>query len=270
MIPSLFVAHGSPMIAIEDTEYARYLENLGRELPRPRAIVVFSAHWLARVQTVSDVDAYLTIHDFGGFPEELFHAEYPAKGDRELSARVRALLAQAGIRVQADGRRGLDHGAWTILSRLYPDADIPVVAMSIDPALRHEEQYRVGRALAPLRGDGILVVGSGVTVHNFRAVDFRRRDAPVAAFASEFEEWLEGRLAAWDLASLFAFEALAPHARMAAPEGGDEHFAPIFYALGAADDSRRSELLHRSFEYGSLSNSVYAFGQTGAPPAGAK
>lgn len=260
MIPSLFIAHGSPMVAIEDSEYARYLEELGRTLSRPQAIVIFSAHWLSRVQMVSDVDAYSTIHDFGGFPEELYQVEYPAKGNRDLSARVSALLTQSGVHVQPDGLRGLDHGAWTILRRLYPDADIPVIAASIDPALRHAEQYRIGQALAALREEDILIVGSGVTVHNFQAVDFHNRAAPVARFAQEFEAWLEGRLAAWDLASLFAFETTAPHARMAAPQGGDEHFAPIFYALGAADGSRRCELLYRSFEFGSLSNSVYAFG----------
>ena len=147
MIPSLFVAHGSPMVAIEDNEYARYLEELGRTFPRPRAIVLFSAHWESGVQMASEIEDYEMIYDFSGFPDALYQVKYPARGDEMLSRQIQQLLAGAGIEYQVERVRGLDHGSWTILNRIYPQADIPLIAMSVNPDLTPEEQYRIGQAL---------------------------------------------------------------------------------------------------------------------------
>lgn len=159
MIPSLFVAHGSPMVAIERSAYGDFLDNFGRTFPRPKAIVVFSAHWESPVQMVSEVEAYSTLYDFGGFPEALYRVKYPAKGDRELSRQIQGLLAAEGITYGVEKERGLDHGSWTILHRMYPAADIPVIAMSVNADLTPAEQFRMGNALSSLRADDILIVG---------------------------------------------------------------------------------------------------------------
>lgn len=259
MIPALFIAHGSPMVAIEDSEYARFLEELGRTFPRPKAIVLFSAHWESGVQLVTDVEEHTMIYDFGGFPDELYRVRYPAKGDRELSRRVRGLLTEAGIDNRAETKRGLDHGSWTILNRMYPDAGVPLVAMSVNPGLAPEEQYAVGKALAPLREDDVLIIGSGVTVHNFGLFGVRDR-AAVKALAIGFESWLEEQLKKWDLDSLFRYEELAPNGKIAVPPQAKEHFVPIFYAMGAADRERTAASLHLSLMMDAFTNSVYQFG----------
>ncbi|WP_276353337.1 DODA-type extradiol aromatic ring-opening family dioxygenase [Cohnella caldifontis] len=259
MVPSLFIAHGSPMVAIEDSEYARYLEELGRTMSRPKAIVLFSAHWESGVQMVSEISAYSMIYDFGGFPDELYRVVYPAKGDLALSRRVQQLLSDAGIEHRAELKRGLDHGSWTILRRMYPDADIPLIAMSVNPDLKPEEQYAIGKALASLRAEDVLVIGSGVTVHNFGLFGVRDRDA-VKALALGFENWLEARMKEWDVDSLYRYEELAPYGKVAVPPQGKEHFVPIFYAMGAADDSRSVTTLHQSLMMDAFTNSVYRFG----------
>lgn len=259
MIPSLFIAHGSPMVAVEDSSYARFLVELGKTLPRPKAIVLFSAHWESTVQMVSDVSEYTTIYDFGGFPEALYRMKYPAKGNKELSREIQQLLAQSGVPFAVDGRRGLDHGAWTILSRMYPDADIPVIAMSVNQDLTPDEQYRIGKALSPLRMQDVLIIGSGVTVHNFQL--FTVRDQPeVKTAVLAFENWLEEHLHAWDSEALFQYEQKAPYAQIAVPPNGKEHFMPLFHAMGGADDSQTVSTLHRSLEFGIMTNSVYQFG----------
>ncbi|MCL6592590.1 MAG: dioxygenase [Alicyclobacillus sp.] len=258
--PSLFMAHGSPMLALEDTEYTRFACELGRSLGRPRAVVLFSAHWESSVQAVGCAQRYETIHDFYGFPETLYQLAYPAIGDSALAQTVASLLANQGIPVRLDENRGLDHGAWMVLRWLYPDASVPVVAMSVAPDASPAEQYAVGRALAQLRRQDVLVLGSGGTVHNLRAL--RRQDPGEEgdAWALAFEQWLEQHVAAWDLPALFHYAGHAPYALHAVPPGGNEHFIPLFYAMGAADDDRSARLLHRSFRYGNLSHTAWQFG----------
>lgn len=259
MISSLFIGHGSPMVAIEDSEYARFLEELGRTFPRPKAIVVFSAHWESGVQMVSEIDDYSMIYDFGGFPDELYRIVYPAKGDRELSRRIQDLLTEAGIESRAETKRGLDHGSWTILRRIYPQADIPLIAMSVNPYLTPEEQYAIGKALSPLREEDVLIIGSGATVHNFGLFGVRDREA-VKALCIGFESWLEEHMKKWDLASLFRYDELAPYGKIAVPPQGKEHFIPVFYAMGAADQDRTADTLHQSLLMDVLVNSAYQFG----------
>jgi len=260
VIPALFVAHGSPMVAIERSAYGDFLDNFGRTFPRPKAIVVFSAHWESPVQMVSEVEAYSTLYDFGGFPEALYRVKYPAKGDRELSRQIEGLLAAEGITYGVEKERGLDHGSWTILHRMYPAADIPVIAMSVDADLTPAEQFRLGNALSSLRADDILIVGSGVTVHNFQL--FQAQDNPdVLAAVRAFDHWLEEKLHNWDTDALFDYEAQAPHAQLAVPPNGREHFVPLFYAMGAAGDSQHVRTLHHSWLMHIMTNTVYQFGE---------
>lgn len=258
MQPAIFAAHGSPMLALEDNEYTRALRALG-ERYRPRAVVVFTAHWESSTQMVSDVARYDTIHDFGGFPPELYRMQYPAPGDAATAARVAELLQAAGVPFTVDRRRGLDHGAWVPLRRIYPEAAVPVVQMSVNPWAPPEAHYHIGRALAPLRREGVMILASGGTIHNFATI--RWDDPPEAdAWAVAFDDWLLARITAWDLPALFDYEKQAPGARLAVPPGGHEHFIPLFYALGAADDRRTVRELHRSYRYGNLSHALWEFG----------
>lgn len=258
-MPSYFIAHGAPLLAIEKNEYTQFLNELGTKLARPKAIILFSAHWTSGTQMVSDVNEYETIYDFYGFPEEMYQIKYPAKGDTPFVHEIKALLAKQNIPFEVDTNRGLDHGAWVVLSMLYPDADIPVISMSVAPNLAPEEQYKIGKSLAELRAHDVLIIASGGTVHNLRAVRFGE-ETKVDQWAVEFERWIEQHLLKWDLASLFAYQSLAPHAQLAVPPYGVEHFIPIFYAMGAADKSQKAKLLHRSYRYGNLSHSVWQFG----------
>jgi len=260
MLPSLFIAHGAPLLAIENNEYTQFLSAYGQTLPRPRAIVVFSAHWESTAQQVSKVDTYETIYDFGGFPEALYQIKYPAKGDADIAGQIEQRFTAHGVTFQVESKRGLDHGAWVILRLLYPAADIPVVAMSVNPRLTPDAQYRIGQALADLRAMDVLVIGSGGTVHNLGAVKMNQAASEVDDWAVGFDDWLTERIERWDLDALFHYDTLAPNAKRAVPTYGNEHFVPIFYAMGAADDAQQAVRVHRSYRYGNLSHSVWQFG----------
>jgi 4,5-DOPA dioxygenase extradiol len=258
VIPSVFIGHGSPMIAIEQSEYGDFLDNLGDKIEKPKAIVIFSPHWESRTQMVSDVDEYSTIYDFGGFPDELYRVKYPAKGDHALSQKIQRLLAANGIPYQVEKQRGLDHGAWNILHRIYPKAYIPVIAMSVNQYLTPLEQFRIGKALSSLRQEGVLIVGSGVTVHNFQL--FRVMGNPeIQSAARTFEHWVEEKLQAWETNALFDYENQAPYASLAVPPNGREHFVPLFHAMGAASDHPVVKTLHRSWMMKIAPNTIYQF-----------
>lgn len=255
MIPSLFIAHGAPSIALENNPYTDFLNELGTQLPRPKAILLFSAHWESTEQKVSGAEMYETIYDFSGFQEELYEIKYPAPGATELAIEVQALFQQANIPSQIDPVRGLDHGAWVVLRLLYPAADIPVVALSVNRNLSNEEQYRVGKALASLRERDVLIIGSGGTVHNLRRLNWRATD--VDEWALEFDQWLEQKLLNWDTNSLFEYDQLALHAKDAVPT--PEHFIPLLLAMGTGDSAKKASLLFRSYQYGNLSLSCWKF-----------
>lgn len=257
MFPTMFLAHGSPMLAVESNAYTDTIRQIAEGLPRPRAVVIFSGHNEAPRQTVSELPRYEMIYDFYGFPDELYHIQYPAMGDVNLARRIEGLLQDHHVPFTVERDRGLDHGAWVILRLLYPRADVPVVAMSVTPGLLPKEQYQVGAALAQLRREDVLIVGSGGTVHNLRAIMWDS-DA-VANWAEDFDQWLEPVLAAWDLDALFHFREQAPGADMAVPRHGEEHFIPLLYAMGAADQTRQAQLVHRSYRYGTLSHSLWLF-----------
>ncbi|NQX62918.1 DODA-type extradiol aromatic ring-opening family dioxygenase [Paenibacillus qinlingensis] len=256
MLPAFFIAHGSPSLAIEQHAYTEFLHRLVMSLPKPKAIVVFSAHWESAVQKISSAVEPEMMYDFSGYPEELYDINYPAKGDLTLSLHIQQLFQQEGIRCELNDRRGLDHGAWAPLSIMYPHAQIPVVTLSVNPRLTPEEHYRIGAALSSLRDEQVLIIGSGGTVHNLRKLDDNN---PVPQlWAVEFDEWLEEQLETWNLEALIRYDERAPHAREAVPT--PEHFVPLLVAMGAGDATRSAKLLHHSFQMGTLSLCCWMFG----------
>ena len=257
-LPTLFLSHGSPMQAVEPGVAGRAWQALGPALPRPSAIVVASAHWETALPMATGSTRPQTIHDFGGFPPALYEIRYPAPGAPALAARITALLKDAGITGGVDGTRGLDHGAWVPLRWMFPDASIPVVEIAVQPARGTAHHLALGRALAPLRDEGVLVIGSGHTTHNLREWMMDRRGAGgVAPYAAEFAAWVGARLAADDTDALVQYRERAPGAVRAHPT--DEHFLPLFVAYGAAGEHPRTETIVEGYEGGSLSLHSWAF-----------
>ncbi|MEO1147484.1 MAG: class III extradiol ring-cleavage dioxygenase [Cyanobacteria bacterium J06638_22] len=253
LIPSLFLSHGAPDLPIRRGSTQDFLRHLPKTLPPPRAILMLSAHWLTREPIVSCASQLDTIYDFGGFPGKLYQLRYPAPGAPDLANHVVKRLTEAGFPVKTHASRGLDHGAWTPLILAYPDATIPVTQLSLQPFQTPEYHLRLGKALAPLRQDGVLIVGSGAVTHNLGAVG-AAYDAPPLEWAVAFDDWLAEAIAQADITSLLAYREKAPYAARNHPT--DEHLLPLFVALGAGG---RGRVLHRSFTYGAFSMASYAF-----------
>jgi 4,5-DOPA dioxygenase extradiol len=251
-LPVWFLAHGSPMLAIQDTPYTRILATLPTTLPRPAAIAVVSAHWQTRdAACVTAARRPVTMHDFGGFDDSLHEIAYPAPGAPELAAEIVTLLRSAGVGAVADASRGLDHGAWVPLRWSFPDATVPVVQVSLPVPATSASLLALGRALAPLRRRGVLLLGSGGVVHNLRTVTLELDDAPAPRWAIDFDGWVRDRLGAMDIEALSDYLARAPHASLAVPTA--EHFQPLLVALGAADPRDRVTTLFEGFQNGTLS-----------------
>ena len=248
--PSVFVSHGAPTLVIEDSLGRDFLAGLGKRLGKPSAVIAVSAHWTTRVPAVGGADRPETIHDFYGFPKALYSMRYPAPGATALADRVRDLTGAV-----VDPDQGLDHGAWVPLTLMYPEADIPVTQLSVQPGRSAADHIALGRALAPLRKEGVLILGSGGAVHNLR--DFRFGERKAADWAKGFADWLDGVLAAGDVDSVAEWQTRCPEARLAHPT--DEHFLPLPVALGAAGEAVRTERLHAGFEHGSIGMHAYAF-----------
>jgi 4,5-DOPA dioxygenase extradiol len=267
-MPTLFISHGSPLMAIEDSAARRFLASLASHLPRPRAIVVLSAHHDDTGAMVTAVERPETIHDFGGFPRALYELRYAAQGDPRLAEQIAARLTAASLPAAVDRRRGLDHGAWIPLSLMYPQADVPVLQVSIDSGQTPAYHLALGRALRPLRDDGVLVVGSGGATHNlrlyFQAAD--RNDAsPPLEWVEAFNEWLAGAVEARRFDDVLNYAARAPYARQNHPT--PEHFLPLCATLGAAGDDEQGRRIHASYDRGLLSLDAYAFGLAADPGA---
>lgn len=245
------------MLAIEPSPAGRFLDGVGAWLPKPRAIVVASAHFLADRPMLGGHAQPHTVHDFGGFPAPLYEIQYPAPGAPGLAEELASRLMDAGLHGKVRPGHGLDHGVWVPLRRMYPAADIPVVPLSVNPYADALWHYALGRALTELRSEGVLVIGSGGFVHNLGDLDWKHRDAPLAPWAAEFSVWMHQRLAAGDWPALLAWQELAPNARHAHPT--TEHLMPLFIALGAAGEAPRVEVLHRSHELGTLALDAFAF-----------
>lgn len=235
-MPVLFVGHGSPMNAIEDNVWSQAWRALGARLPRPRAVLCVSAHWETPGPWLTGSAHPPTIHDFGGFPQALFDVQWPAPGDPALAQRVVELLVDDGagedFGARIDPKRGLDHGAWSVLRPMYPDADVPVVQLGIDSRRPGAWHVALARRLAPLRDEGVLVVGSGDIVHNLRLFDWRN-DAPLP-WALRFRDRVDALIRDGDLAALADWPALGEDARLSIPT--PEHYLPLLYALALARD----------------------------------
>ncbi len=255
IIPSVFVSHGAPTLALDPGDTGDFLRRLGVTLPRPKAILCVSAHWTTGDPTVSTAVQPETIHDFGGFPEALYRITYPAPGAPELAGRVRGLLDAADIPSGLDSGRGLDHGAWVPLRLMYPNADIPTTQLSVQPQRDAAWHYRLGAALAPLREEGVLVLASGGAVHNLRELAWGGGATP--DWARAFDDWLAGALAEGRVTEAQDWKHAAPMARRAQPT--DEHFLPLFVAWGAGGAQARGERLHHGFTFGSLSMAAFRF-----------
>lgn len=256
MLPSLFISHGSPMTAVLDSPARHFLAGLGATLPRPRAILMVSAHWETAAPMLNAVARNETIHDFRGFPAQLYALSYPAPGAPELAEEIAETLRAAGFTAGLDRRRGLDHGAWVPLMLAWPAADIPVVQLSVQTALGPRHHLKLGHALAGLAGRDVLVVGSGSFTHDLRRFRADQAiDAPETADISAFTAWMHAHILAHDVEALLAYRALAPYAAEQHPS--EEHLLPLFTALGAG--GARAVHLHGSVEFGFLRMDAYAF-----------
>lgn len=248
----LFVTHGAPTLALQDSAARRFLTGWGHALDQAKAAIVVSAHWQASRPTVSRASALTTIHDFGGFPDALYRLSYPAKGDPGCAEQVGDALSDAGLPVGFDDTRGLDHGAWIPLMLMRPAADVPVVAVSSLSAAGPEDHYRLGQALKPLRDEGFAILASGSLTHNLGLIG--AHDAPASDWSEAFADWFAETVAADDRAALLDYRRRAPHAVRAHPE--DDHLMPFFVALGAGGTGFRA---HHSTTYGTLAMDDYVF-----------
>ena len=227
-IPAVFFGHGNPMNALQVNHYTEAWRRIGEELPRPRAILSISAHWFVPGTSVTAVEAPRTIHDFGGFPRELYDVQYPAPGAPSMAHRVREILAP--LPVELDTLWGLDHGTWSVLRHVYPGADIPVVQLSIDETRPASYHFEIGRRLAPLRDDDILIMGSGNLVHNLHTYAWGRHTQEPYDWAVRFERRVKELMVAHDFQPLIDYEKLGPDAILSAPT--PDHYLPLLYVLG--------------------------------------
>ncbi|WP_309625005.1 class III extradiol ring-cleavage dioxygenase [Methylibium sp.] len=264
-LPSLFVSHGSPMIAIEPSPTLDFLRRLGPAIDatfgRPRAVLVVSPHTATREPVLLAAKRHAAVHDFGGFPSALYELRYDAPGDPALAERALALLQAAGIAAHTSTDGGLDHGIWTVLRHLWPDADVPVLPLSLVPSASPAVQWALGEALAPLAAQGVLMLGSGSLTHDLRRFFGGVRaalDAPVAPDVVAFADWVAARVAAGDRQALLDYRRQAPHAVAQHPT--DEHWLPFYVAAGAGGLAAPAVRLHDAVQHGALAMDAYAFG----------
>ncbi len=264
-LPTVFLSHGSPMHAVEAGRGGELWASLGARLARPSAVLIASAHWETELPMVATSAQPETIHDFGGFPEELYKIRYPAPGARAIGTRAVELLRNAGLGATANSCRGLDHGAWVPLRRMFPGADIPVAQVSIQPSLGADHHLRIGSALAPLTTENVLIIGSGHMTHNLGEWISAARargsmaiaEGAAAPYVEEFRHWIDEALRNDDRTRLLRWRELAPHAVRAHPT--PEHFLPLFVALGAAGAHPRVEHLDAGTDSAVLAMDAYLF-----------
>ncbi|HTH74935.1 MAG TPA: class III extradiol ring-cleavage dioxygenase [Trinickia sp.] len=260
-LPSLFLSHGAPTLPIDPSMPSGEFAALAAQLPRPRAILMLSAHWGTDQPIASTAEAPETIHDFYGFPRALYELRYPAPGAPDLARRAASLLGAADIPALTQPH-GLDHGAWVPLLLMFPQADVPVAQLSIQPHRDPAHHYAVGRALRPLAEDGVLIVGSGQITHNLRAADFGAKPGEADPRVAEFTDWFEARLAERDIEALLDYRRRAPSAVQMHPT--DEHLLPIFSALGAAIDDYSLDIQSLGTFQRALAMTNYVFGKHAA------
>jgi 4,5-DOPA dioxygenase extradiol len=248
-MPALFVGHGSPMVTLGDNTYTRAWRSLGETLPRPRAVLCVSAHWYLPATLVTGDERPRTIHDFGGFPKSLYDIEYPAPGDPALAKEVAELLSPTEVALDAGW--GLDHGSWTVLRHIFPEANVPVIQLSLNRSEDAARHYELAEQLQPLRDDNILIVGSGNLVHNLRRYDWSGDRGEPFEWAERFESMARQRMRAADFEPLVNYKELGPDAMMAAPT--PDHYLPLLYVLAQHDDRDRVSFPVEGFDGGSMS-----------------
>jgi len=255
MFPSLYISHGSPMLALEPGASGPALADLAATMPKPKAIVIVSAHWESSELLVSGNPQPETWHDFGGFPRALFEVQYPAPGSPQLATEVVELLKTDGLPARIDTKRPFDHGVWVPLSLMYPQADVPVVQVSLPTRGGPALQTRVGHALASLREHGVLLIGSGSITHNLRELDWHAGPESVEPWAKAFRDWMIEKLEANDEAALHDYRQQAPNAVRNHPS--DEHLLPLYFARAAGGEF---SIVHQGFTMGALGMDIYRFG----------
>ncbi|MET1416361.1 class III extradiol ring-cleavage dioxygenase [Roseibium sp. HPY-6] len=253
-IQPVFFAHGAPTLALADTEASRFLKSFGSEGKRPKGILILSAHWETEGLRLSAPGPLRTYHDFRGFPAELYDISYPANAVEDQVDETAKRLEAAGYDVELDSEWGLDHGAWVPLSLAFPGAGVPVTALSLPNGSTPETVFNLGRAVAPLKEQGVLIIGSGSTTHNLREI--HPQGSSAQQWAVDFDNWLDVGLEKGSIDYFTDLES-APGFRRNHPT--EEHLLPLFFALGAAGSGAPPELLHRSYEYGSISMSYFRF-----------
>jgi 4,5-DOPA dioxygenase extradiol len=257
-MPAVFVSHGSPMVALQRGPYQDALAKFSRKT-KPSAIIAISAHWASGTTiNITGSERHSTIHDFGGFPAALYELTYDAPGSPALANRIARLLQAGGWETDITSDRGLDHGVWIPLRLMYPAGDIPVIGLSVPLQLPPRELFKIGEALAPLRREGILILGSGGIVHNLRLINFADPQAAVDEWAAEFDAWFRNAVVNHDIEALFDFSDKAPHAHLAVPTY--EHFAPAFVTLGAGSDCKEVSTIYEGFDHGNISMRSFAIG----------
>jgi len=252
-MPALFLGHGNPMNALADNDFTRALERLGSDLPRPEAIMVVSAHWLTRGTRVLTAERPRTIHDFGGFPEELYAVQYRAPGAPANAGLVRELVSG----IAPDDDWGLDHASWTVLRHMWPDADVPTFELSLDMSAPPQAHWDLGRRLAPLRDRGVLVVGSGNIVHSFAGISWEP-DAPAHDWAEEFDSWVADALVRRDEAALVDYGSAGRIARLSVPT--NDHYLPLLYAAAMRGADDEVTFPYSGIEMASMSMRCVRFG----------
>lgn len=256
--PALFISHGSPMMAVEKSKTALFLQQLGRRIARPKAIIVFSAHFdKPQDVVITSGQAPETIHDFYGFPSALYDIHYHAPGSPELAEKIAVLFKQQGIKPILDSEQGWDHGVWIPLKLLFPEADIPVVEISINSRLGAAANYRYGQIVSTLREQGVLIIGSGGISHNLSEVFNPNPSADKTKRVLTFTNWVKNKLSTGNIQSLLNYLNEAPHVLFNHPS--QEHFLPLFAALGSSDPSAVKRI-HKDIEYGVLAMDAYQFG----------
>ena len=257
-VPALFVAHGAPLFAVDAGEtgpaLTRWGQGLRAQFPALRGVVIMSPHWMARTPQVMTGPQPATWHDFGGFPPALYQLQYPAPGAPALAQEVLALLQAAEVPAQGDAQRPFDHGAWVPLMHLFPEADLPVVQVALPVGAGPAEVYAMGAALRDLRSQGVLVMGSGSMTHNL--AEFFGGAREPAPYVIAFSRWIESALERGDMQALLNYRSLAPHAERAHPT--EDHFLPLFFALGAAGDDLHANYLSREVMYSMLAMDAFA------------
>ena len=249
-LPVLFIGHGSPMNGIEDNEFSQTWAKMGETIQKPKAVLVISAHWLTRGTHITAMDNPKTIHDFGGFPQALFDVQYPAKGNPELAKATKSLIHTTDVGLDHDW--GLDHGTWTVVRHMYPDADIPVLQLSIDYNKPPQYHYDLAKQLASLRKKGVLIIGSGNMVHNLRMVDYSKMNVANYGYdwAVEMDQVFKDKIADKDHKALINYETLNKASKLAIPT--PDHYFPLLYSLGLQDDKDDTSFFNDKLVGGSL------------------